>query len=1062
MECKILLKRLLVLSMLPLPLAGVYAMENEHDSPSRFGKERAVATSSTGIYSENTPVKRTLQGNVVDASDGTPLIGATIKVKDTQNGVVTDVDGNFSIALDKSSCTLEISYVGYKTQELYITDQGVVNIKLVPDNEMLSEVVIVGAGTQKKVSVTGAITAVKGTSLKVPSSSLTNNLAGQLAGVIATTGSGEPGSSSSFYIRGISTFGGRTTPLILLDGVEIASGDLNNIPPETIESFSILKDASATAIYGTRGANGVMLITTKSGTENTKAKINVTYEHSFLKPTKMVKYADGITYMRLYNEAQLSRNPNETPAYSDDKINYTASGINPYVFPDVDWQDEMFNNLSQNQRANINIQGGGSRVTYYVSLQANHDNGILNIPQHYSLNNNYNRWMYTFQNNIDYKVTSTTTLGLRMNAQITNSKSPDKGSADIFGSLYLNNPVQFPIYYPVEDSSNRICFGSGFLQGNDMFPNPYADMLNTFKEDNQNMMHVTLNLDQKLDFITEGLSLTGLVNFKNWSQSWYTRSISPYYYQVVEGSWSPENPDYYALQRLREGSDYLNESKITKGGDQTFYFDTRLNYNRTFGKHGVTGMLMYMMREFRSNVLPNRNQTFSGRFTYDYDHKYLAEFNFGYNGTERMAKGERFEFFPAVSLGWVVSNEKFWKPVQKYLSHLKMRVSYGLVGSDETGLNSGAPHFLYKYDIDLSGGWGFTSGTNFSNSQYYQGLRIKDYPVANATWERSKQFDIGVDLQLFNQVDVTFDYYKYKRDRILLNRASFPHILGYEVATPWSNMGRVDNKGIELSVSWRKQITRDLTIDLRGNYTYSKNKYVYKDEPDYPYVWQTETGKPLDCIRGYVAEGLFKDQTDIDSHAVQNNFGSNVMPGDIKYRDVNGDGKITEEDKVVLSPYGRTPRIQYGLGASVVWKQFDFNIFFNGSAKRSIMLMDGGERMYPFVQTKGHGRTNLMQWIADSHWTAGGDNNNVAWPRMGISQAQIANNLQPSSWWMRNGNFLRFKTLEIGCRPIPYCRIYFSGDNLAVWSPFKYWDPELDYNTYPLSRTFNVGVQVNF
>ena len=1051
MKCRFIQKSLLALSILPFPLTGVYATADGYDIAFLSNEEKFVIDS----------VKRSLQGSVVDASDNTPLIGATIKVKGTQYGSVTDVDGNFSIFIPNSYCTLEISYIGYKTQEIYITDQGIVSIRLMPDNEVLSEVIIVGAGTQKKVSVTGAITAVKGASLKVPSSSLTNNLAGQLAGVIATTGSGEPGSASSFYIRGISTFGGRTTPLILLDGVEISSGDLNNIPPETIESFSILKDASATAIYGTRGANGVMLITTKAGMENTKAKINVTYEHSFLKPTKMVKYADGTTYMKLYNEAQLSRNPNETPSYSDDKINYTASGINPYVYPDIDWQDLMINKMSQNQRANINIQGGGSRVTYYISLQANHDNGILNVPQNYSMNNNYNRWMYTFQNNIDYKVTSTTTLGLRMNAQITNSKSPNTSSADIFGSLYLNNPVQFPAYYPTDDKSH-IYFGSGFLQGQDLYPNPYANMLNSFKEDNQNMMHVTLNLEQQLDFITEGLSLTGLVNFKNWSKSYYTRSMSPYYYQVVDGSWSPDNPDYYELQRLKEGSDYLNESGISKESDQTFYFDTRLNYSRTFGKHGVTGMLMYMMREFRNNVLPNRNQTFSGRFTYDYDHKYLAEFNFGYNGTERMAKGERFEFFPAVSLGWVISGEKFWKPIRKYLNHFKVRASYGLVGSDETGLASGAPHFLYKYDIDLSGGWGFKSGTNNSNSQSYQGLRIKDYPITNASWERSKQFDIGVDMQFFNQVDVNFDYYKYKRDRILLNRASFPRILGYEVATPWANMGRVDNEGVELSVNWRKQLNRDLAVDLRVNYTYSKNKYVYKDEPDYPYVWQTETGKPLDCVRGYIAEGLFVDQADIDSHAVQNNFGSDVMPGDIKYRDVNGDGKISEEDKVVLSPYGWTPRIQYGLGVSVMWKKFDANIFFNGSAKRSIRLMDGGDRIYPFVQTQHHGRTNLMQWIADSHWTADGDNANVVWPRMGISQAQIANNLQPSSWWMRNGNFLRFKTLEIGYRPISYCRIYFSGDNLAVWSPFKYWDPELDYNMYPLSRTFNIGVQLNF
>ena len=1059
MKCRLFKKRLLVLSLLPLPLAGAYAMADGDGalSPSMSQKETVLA-SLAGVEDEDSPVKRILQGTIVDANDGTPLIGATVMVKGTQNGVSTDINGNFSISISGATNVLEISYVGYKSQEVYITDQGVVNVKLIPDNEMLGEVVVVGAGTQKKVSVTGAITAVEGASLRVPSSSLTNNLAGQLAGVISVSGTGEPGSSSAFYIRGISTFGGRATPLILLDGVEISTGDLNNIPAETIESFSILKDASATAIYGTRGANGVMLITTKSGEENTKAKINVTYEHSFGKPANMVEYADGVTYMNVYNEA-LSQRKTTGVAYTDDKITNTASGINPYVFPNVDWQDMLFRDMTQNQRANINISGGGSRVTYYVSVQANHDNGVLDVPQYYSFSNNYNRWMYTFQNNIDYKVTPTTTLGLRMNAQITNVKSPNNSASDIFRQIYYNNPVAFPAYFPQGESSH-ILFGTDYRQGTDLANNPYAYMLNTFKSDNQNMMHVTLNLDQKLDFITEGLSLTALVNFKNWSENYYTRSIAPYYYRVANGSWGGvDDAAYYELEQLKEGEEYINESGITKNGDQTFYFDSRLNYNRTFGSHNVTGMLMYMMREFRNSVLPERNQSFSGRFTYDYDHKYLAEFNFGYNGTERLAAGSRYEFFPAGSIGWVVSSEDFWEPLSKYVNHFKVRASYGLVGSDDTGEDAGAPHFLYKYDIDLTGGWGFTSGQSGNNSQYYTGLRIKDYPVANATWERSKQFDVGVDLQLFNDLNLTFDYFYYKRDRILLNRGSFPRILGYEVATPWANVGRVDNKGIELSANWHKQLTRDLYIDFRGNFTYSQNKYVYKDEPDYPYVWRTETGKPLNAIRGYIAEGLFEDWDDINSHAVQD-LGSDVMPGDIKYRDVNGDGVINVDDQVVLSDYGNTPQIQYGFGVSLVWKKLDMNVFFSGSAKRAIMLTDN--QFYPFVRTADYLNTNLMQWIADSHWTEGGNNANVAYPRMGITTADFQNNMQSSSWWLRNGSFLRFKTLEIGYRPVSFCRVYFSGDNLAVWSPFKYWDPELRYYDYPMNRTFNVGVQLNF
>ncbi len=1045
-----LLGRLLAIVLCYNSLSEMYAYDQQH------------VTSVTQKENVTTPQKkRSLSGTVVDGNDGSPLIGASILIKGTSVGVITDADGHFTLSIDDDkSCTLEVSYVGYTAQEVYITDQGVVSIQLLPDDQMLSEVVVVGAGTQKKISVTGAITSVKGTSLKVPSSSLTNNLAGQLSGIISQSGGGEPGSYSSFYIRGIGTFGGRATPLILLDGVEISVGDLNNLPAESIANFSILKDASATAIYGARGANGVMLVTTKSGAENTKAKIRATYEHSFLKPVNAVEYADGVTYMNLYNEALLSRTATATPKYSQEQIERTANNVNPYAYPNVDWYDLMFKDHMQSQRANINIEGGGSRVTYYMSIQANHDSGILDIPQNYSLNNNYNRWAYMFQNNIEYKVTSTTKLGLRMNTQIFNIKSPNKSFEDIFKQIYFNNPVEFPAYYP-SNGSSHIMFGSGLLQTGTYFANPYAEMLNSFKEENTNKLNVSLNIDQKLDFITKGLSLTGLVNFNNYSQNYYTRSLTPYYYEMVPGSWNPDSPESYELQQLQVGSDYISESGVSKWGDQTFYFDARLNYDRNFGKHFVTGMLMYMMREYRSDVLPNRNQGLSGRFTYDYDHKYLAEVNFGYNGTERLAEGERFEFFPAVSLGWVVSSEKFWEPLQKYIDHFKIRTSYGLVGSDESGTQAGAPHFLYKYDINLTGSWGFTSGTNSANSQLWSGPRIKQYPITDAHWERSKQFDIGLDLRLFNQLDVTLDYYKYRRDRILLKRASFPRLMGYEVATPWSNIGKVDNEGFELSLNWRKELKKDLSVDLRFNYTYTKNKYVYKDEPLYPYSWQTETGKPLDCTRGYIAEGLFEDWDDITNHASQDNFGSTVMPGDIKYRDVNGDGKISEEDKVVLSPYGNIPRIQYGFGASVMWKNFDFSVFFNGSAKRRTMLINGTEDIYPFVQTTFHGSTNLMKWIADSHWTEDGNNANVAWPRMGVTQAQIANNLQPSSFWMRNTSFLRFKTLEIGYR-LPYCRIYFSGENLAVWSPFKYWDPELTYNSYPMNRTFNLGVQFSF
>ena len=997
--------------------------------------------------------KHTVSGIVTDSGSDETLIGVGIMIKGTTQGTITDEAGAYSIEVDQNA-TLVFSYVGFRDSEVLVGDLAILNVKMEPDNEIMSSVVV-GAGVQKRISVTGSITSMVGDKLKAPSSSLTNNLAGQLAGVISVTTSGEPGSTSSFYIRGINTFGGRSTPLIMLDGVEISAADLNNIPSETIESFSILKDASATAIYGARGANGVMLITTKTGTENTKAKINVTYEHSFLQPVNVVEYTDGVTFMETYNYAQRMRSSNPTPKYSDIKIAGTRDGINEYVYPDVDWYSLMLKKFTMNERANINIQGGGSHVTYYMSLQLNHDSGVLNVPKNYSLDNNHNQMRYIFQNNLQYKVTPSTTLGLRMNAQISNLKSPNTSTDDIFKQVYNNNPVLYPAIFP-DDGSGFIKFGSDYISSGSYYTNPYANMLNSFKEVNESKLNVSLNFDQKLDFITQGLSVTALVNFNAWSSSSYTRSLTPYLYRVVPGSYNIV-ADRYALELLREGETYINQSDASRTSDNLFYFDARLNYNRRFGKHTVTGMLMYMMRQYRYSVLPSRNQGFSGRATYDYDNRYLAEVNFGYNGTERLAKGERFEFFPAVSLGWVISNEKFWTPLKNVISHLKLRASYGLVGSDETG-GSGAPYYMYMYAVNLYGGRYFQSGQQSNYSYSYQGPVITNYPVENPSWERSKQFDVGLDLHLFNDLQIVLDYFDYNRERILIERASFPDIMGYMGVKPWANLGKVRNRGVEFSVNYKKEIIPELTIDLRGNFTYTANQLVYKDEPEYEYSWQTETGKPLNALYGYICDGFFEDEEDINRHADQTFFGSKVMPGDLKYRDINGDGSITSEDRVMLSPYGTNPRIQYGFGVSLTWKKFDLSVFFNGSGNRKIMLNPSS--LQPFNQSWTADR-NLMQWIADGYWKAGADNSSAVWPRLATAQAQQENNLVASSFWIKNGSFLRFKTLEVGYS-FPHCRVYFSGDNLAVWSAFKYWDPELSFNTYPLSRTFNIGVQVNF
>ena len=769
-------------------------------------------------------------GHVTDAQTREPLAGAFVVEKGTTNGVMTLEDGSYTINVDDiRSAQLEISFMGYKTMTVEIGSRGIVDVAMMSDNE-LDAVVVVGGGTQKKISVVGAVSSISGEALRTTSSSLTSALAGKLAGVISMTGSGEPGTTSQFYIRGISTFGGRAEPLILLDDVEISVGDLNRIPAENIANFTILKDASATAIYGVRGANGVMIITTKKGVENQRALVNVTVENSYVRPMNMPEFVDGATWMAMYNEAMTGRNPGSIDKYSNETIKRTFSHEYPYVYPDVDWQELLFRKWNMNQRAHISVQGGGNKVTYFMSLQVNHNTGMLNgNPEGSQFNTNIRQMGYTFQNNISYKVTSTTTLDLHLNAQINQNKGPNESTQDIFYSVYSANPVDFPAFYPAQEGDTHIRFGNILMQNGNRKSNPYAGLLDDFAESNSNTLNASLKLDQRLDFITEGLALNALVNWKNYSISTYHKSMSPYFYQIKTGSWSIDNPDVYELEYVGDmGQDFVTTSGPDKTQDQTFYFDARLTYDRTFGKHNVGGLLMYMMREYRASVLPERNQGLSGRATYGYDDRYFFEFNFGYNGTERFQKGRRFEFFPAASLGWVPSNEGFWGSASNTVSYLKLRGSYGLIGSD----GFGGEHFVYYDSIDLGGSSLYTSGPSY-NGVYplvtSQGIAVNGYAVADPHWERSKKLDIGLDATLFREVDITFDYFFEWRDRIMMQRGSWPQIMGYWNATPYANVGKVNNWGYEFSFNWSHNFGKDWYLNLRGNFTYTQNKYVFKD-----------------------------------------------------------------------------------------------------------------------------------------------------------------------------------------------------------------------------------------
>ena len=1000
---------------------------------------------------------RTITGTVISSEDTYPVIGASVIQKGTSFGCITDVDGKFSINVDSKKGVLVISYVGMKTQEIpFDANTKTLNVTLDPDSELLDEVVIVGAGTQKKVSVTGAITSIKGAELNIPSSSLSNAFAGRIAGVISKQTSGEPGSGSEFYIRGIGTFGGRATPLILLDEVEISSADLNYVPAENIESFSILKDASATAIYGSRGANGVMIVTTKTGEYNSKASINVTAENSFNFIDKFPEFVDGAEYMRLYNEASVARGG--SIRYSDTDIERTANGYNPLLYPNVNWKDVMFKDMAMRQKANINVSGGGSKAKYYMSLEATHENGLLNTEKAYSWNNNINIMNYTFQNNITYKLTPTTTIKLNMNAQIRQSKGPNATTASLFNKILTTTPIVFPVTYPTQEGVDHIMYGNKYITGTVLYPNPYADMMTTYAETNQNTVNTVLKIDQDLDFVLKGLKFNGWVNFKNWSSSSYSRSINPYYYAMKSGSYDSDDPNtFYELDLLNtNGTDYISQSSIAKSSDQTFEIQAALNYSKQIEEHSFTGMLLYKQREYRSDVLPNRNQGLSGRVTYDYDHRYLFEFNFGYNGTERLAKEDRFGFFPAVSLGWVVSSEKFFQPLTQWIQHFKVRGSYGLVGSDDLS-QPGGSYYLYIDKI---------TDNNLNYLQYtfgqtgvstLGGPQLAYIAMSGLGWEKVKKLDIGFDMTLFNDWTLTFDYFLDKRYDIFMNREAWPQSLAYHIAKPWDNMGKMNNEGVELSLNYNKSFNKDLNVSLMANFTYNANKIIYQDEPLYPTVWQTAIGKPYNYTKGYIAEGLFTSQEEIDNWPVQN-LGSTPQVGDIKYRDLNGDGIISDADQCLISKYNTTPRIQYGFGATVNYKKFDFGIFFNGSGMRTIMT----NGMDPFQEGIGVGNRNVIKYIADDYFSEDKGNFDAKYPRLGLLTSEIKNNQVNSTYWMRNGSFMRLKNLEIGYR-IPYGRIYVSGSNLLTFSPFDLWDPELSgWNSYPLQRTVNVGLQLNF
>ena len=1003
----------------------------------------------------------TVAGTVISSADNQPIVGANIYVEGTNVGTTTDAGGNYKLTVPASAKTVTVSFLGYDTKKISVRDIHLFKLITLADaSNKLEDVVVVGFGVQKKESLVGAVQSVKPSDLQTSSSNLSTSFSGKIAGVIAVQKSGEPGADgANFWIRGISTFGSGQSPLLILDGVEITNQMLNNIPPETIESFSVLKDATATALYGSRGANGVMIITTKNGRDSEKMTINLRAEFGASAPTRVPKVADGITYMETFNEARTTRG--EKPYYSNEKIMGTKLGLDPYVYPNVDWYDMLFKDCTFNQNFNFNMTGGAKKIDYFLNASVYNENGIMRKPEASKFDTNINAQKYLFQANVSADATKTTRVSLKMNTQLHYRHAPIQSVSDLFAYAMTGMPCEFPATLPGEESDTFVRFGTNNAWNSGFFTNPYAQLCRGYGDQFRGHFTSALTVNQNLDFITKGLSATGMATFYNRVYSAVYRSFTPFMYQLTDYNIDEAGNYSYTSNSTNTGTTYLGTTR-GKDGYRELAFQAKIDYARTFGKHDVGATIVYMQKERNMNIsdeqeyaaLPYRQQGLAGRVTYGFDKRYLFEANFGYNGSENFAAGKRFGFFPSVAVGWVISNEPFWKGIKEQVNLFKLRASYGLVGNDVISKDY-ADRFPYLTTVDMGQGYDVYIGNNFERKY---GPILSVYGNPNATWEESRKLDIGVEIGLFDSLNIIFDWFKEKRSGIFMQRTSLPSTFGMSGITPWANIGKVDNSGVDISVDYNKAFSKDLILSLRGTFTYAHNEIVEMDEPKYKWAYQYKAGHPINSIQCLIAEGLFMDEEEIASSPSQDIYATTypIRPGYVKYRDLNDD-KIIDDNDMCWTGNPTVPEIIYGFGFSLKYKGFDCSAFFQGQGKVSILMYN----YHPFATAATPG-SGLMQWIADEHWSEDDPNPKALYPR--LSPLWNNNNTKASTLYVRNGKMLRLKTAEIGYT-YKKMRVYVSGTNLLTFAPFKYWDPEKGSGNglgYPLQRTYNLGFQFNF
>lgn len=1020
--------------------------------------------------------KRKISGRVTDIK-GEPLIGVNVTVDGDANGSITNMDGLYEIFVTKKSVVLKFTYIGFKTSEIRTNaSTNIYDVTLEEQVNELEETVIVGYGTQRKISNIGAQSSMKMEDIKTPSASLTTTLAGRLAGVVAVQRTGEPGKDAAdIWIRGIST-PNTSSPLVLVDGVERS---FNDIDPEDIESLTTLKDASATAVYGVRGANGVILIKTKPGKVG-KPTVSADYYESFTRFTKMVDLADGITYMNAANEAM--RNDGIATKYTEDQIRNTIAGKDPYLYPNVDWLKEIFNDWGHNRRVNVNVRGGSEKVAYYASVSYFNETGMTVTDKNidtYDSKMKYSRYNFTTNLNID--VTPTTKVEIGAQGYLGEGNYPAISSADLYNAAMSISPVEYPKMFFVN--------GEAFVPGtstNNNFNNPYSQATRRGYDNlTKNQIYSNLRVTQDLDMLTKGLKLTAMYAFDVYNEIHVHQDRAESTYNFLDTSVPYDMNGQPILQRIYEGSNVLSYTQETSGNKKT-YLEASLNYDRTFNDdHRVSALFLFNQQSkllypkgTLEDAIPYRMMGIAGRATYSWKDRYFAEFNIGYNGAENFSPKHRFGTFPAFGVGWVVSNEKFWQPLSKAVSFLKIRYTDGKVGNSEVSDR----RFMYLDQMKENGDYGYKFGPNGTKWSGYETVNM----AVDLIWEESRKQDLGIDLKLFNDdLSIVFDLFKERRENILLKREhSIPSFLGYNTSAPYGNIGIIENKGFDGTIEYNKRINKDWVIALRGNVTFNKDKWIQGELPEQKYEWMNQYGHNINGVKGYVAEGLFT-QTEIDDMArweslsdankaitpkpFASQFGT-VKAGDIKYKDLNNDGQIDAYDQTYISR-GDVPTTVYGFGFTVGWKDLSVGMMFQGVAGAERVL--NGSSVNPF--NGGGGSGNLYSNIGD-RWTEENPDQNAFYPRLsyGSETTSNINNFQKSTWWVRNMNFLRLKTLQISYNlPKPWVNkvhlknaaVYVMGTNLFTLSRFKLWDPELNTDngaSYPNTTSYSVGINFTF